>query len=228
MKQINIALCLSFLLATGLSAQAVLTLDKPEIDLGIVYGGSLKKGRLTLKNTGNDTLRIFSVQPGCGCTAIKKPKELLAPRESDDIEIEFNSIGYRGRVEKDLFISTSDPASQYVVVKIIADVREEMEPTTKTNLVWLGNVPVGGTVTQTVSFRNMSNRPLTIRGTGSSVATVLVKPNKTVVQPKDSVTVQITVKAMRTFYANERFWLELDSKNQPRVDMRVSFIGVAP
>jgi hypothetical protein len=167
------------------------------------------------------------VQPGCGCTAVKKPKEVLNPNESDDIEIEFNATGYRGRVEKELFITSSDPTTQYISVKILADVREELEPTTKASLVWFGNIPVGGTATQTIWFRNTSGHDLTIKGTGSSAANVVPLLTKKTLAPNDSISVAITVKAMRPQYTNERFWIEIESSNQPRVEMRVSFIGAA-
>jgi hypothetical protein len=216
-----------FLLLDGSAAQPKLSLSSPDIDLGILYGSALKKGRLTLKNIGNQPLKIFSVQPGCGCTAVKKPKEVLEPNESDDIEIEFNATGYRGRVEKELFITSSDPTTQYIAVKILADVREELEPSNKASLVWLGNIPVGGTSSQTVWFRNTSGRTLTIKGVGSSVATVVPQLSKKSLAPNDSLSVTITVKAMRALYANERFWIEIESVNQPRVEMRVSYIGVA-
>ena len=221
-----VGLCL--FLVSLLPAQAKISLERPDIDLGIIYSGQKKKGHVGLKNIGTQPLRIFGVQPSCGCTTIKRPKDVLNPNESDEVEIEFNSIGYRGRVEKEVFINSSDSLSPYLVVKLYADVREELSPTTPFNPLWLGNVPVGGTVTKTVAFRNVSGHPLNVVATGTSSPDVTIQTDKKAVAPSDSVLVTVSGRADKAFYHNETVWLDIDSKNQSRITMHVSFIGIAP
>ncbi|MEX0602817.1 MAG: DUF1573 domain-containing protein, partial [Bacteroidota bacterium] len=87
-------------ISAGLFAQPKFVVEPATINLGIIYNGSTATTILTLKNTGTEPLRIIGIRPSCGCTAIKKPKEVLNPGESDKLEVAFNSTGFRGRSTK--------------------------------------------------------------------------------------------------------------------------------
>lgn len=208
-----------------LHTQPKLSLDKPEVDLGILYSGMIKKGTIVFKNIGNDTLRIISVQPQCGCTTVKRPKDFLLPNESDVAEVEFNSTGYRGKVEKHVSITTNDLASQYVDVKLIAEVKEELEPIGYSAFTWLGNVVIGKAMTQTISFKNVSGHHITIQDIKVSSPIITAKTEKKTLNPSDTINVQVTVKTEKAGYNNEHFTIEIDSKYQPYVEMSVRFIG---
>ena len=207
-------------------AQPKLSLDKMEVDMGVIYSGTKKVSRLTVKNIGNQPLKILEVTPSCGCTTVKKLKQELKPNESDDIEISFDATGYRSKVEKYVSISSNDPTAQFVSVKFTADVREELEPSTMSLLMWLGSLPLGKEAEQTVKFKNISDHPIAIRGVTPSSANLSVKADKMTLKPEESISVVITLKAEKAGYSNEHFVLETDSKNQPKIEMKVSYIGV--
>jgi hypothetical protein len=182
----------SIFLAASLCAQAKISLERPDIDLGIIYSGQKKSGHLGVKNIGTQPLRIFAVQPSCGCTTVKRPKEVLQPGESDDVEIEFNSLGYRGRVEKEIFVNSSDSLSSYLVVKLYADVREELSSSSPVNPLWLGNIPLGEKMARSFALRNMSGRVINVNSTGSSSPDVSIAVDKKTIAPSDSVTLTVT------------------------------------
>ncbi len=119
---IGLAACTSML-----SAQPKLALDKNDIDLGIFYSGEVRQGTIRISNIGTDTLKIFSVHPTCGCTTVKQPKEYLLPNQSDEIVVEYNSTGSSGSVHKRVIISTNDPSSPSVDVKLHGEARVDME-----------------------------------------------------------------------------------------------------
>jgi hypothetical protein len=79
MKSSKFIFAISIFMASVSFSQPKISLDRPELDLGIVYGGARKKGRVVLKNIGTDTLKIMSVHTSCGCTTVKKPKDFLIP-----------------------------------------------------------------------------------------------------------------------------------------------------
>jgi len=168
----------------GVLSQPKLSLEKSEIDLGPMYSGMKKQGTIVLKNIGNDTLRIFSVVPQCGCTTVKPPKTFLLPNESDAVEVEFNASGYRGKVEKYINIATNDLTSPNVSVKLITDVKEELEPMNHSILLWLGNIVIGQTSTQRMSFRNVSGHPMKILNVASSAPSTAVKTEKKNSEPE--------------------------------------------
>jgi hypothetical protein len=226
MKQIG-QIFIMALLALGHSfSQPKLSLGKPEVDLGIIYSGMKKHGKIELMNSGNDTLRIYSVQPSCGCTTIKQPKNILLPFESDVVEVEFNSSGYHGKVEKHINITTNDPLSGNVSVKLIADVKEELEPTSHSTLLWIGNIGLGKTIVQSTTLKNISDHIIKIKNLTTSSPAIIVNSEKKTLNPNDTLYVQVTIKPEKLGYGSDNITIETDSKNQPRVEIRASYIGV--
>jgi hypothetical protein len=214
-------------IVTGIAfSQPKLSLGKPEVDLGNMYGGEKKKGKIILKNIGNDTLRIFSVQPQCGCTTVKQPKGFLLPGQSDDVELEFNSAGYRGKVEKHVNINTNDPISQFITVKLLVDVKEILQPISGTNMLWMNNITIGKPITKIVAVKNVSGSPIAIQGDSVSSASISIKMEKKTLQPDDTLNIQVTVLPNKPGYSNEHFYIITDHKIQPFVEIRVTYMGI--
>jgi hypothetical protein len=209
-------------------AQPKLSLSSEKIDLGVVYNGTVKSTEIKLMNFGKDTLRIFSVQPTCGCTTAKQPKSALGPGESDVAKVEFNSTGYRGPVTKYVNISTNDPAKPNMTVTLSIDVKEELEPTTKVSNLYLGTIPVGTSATQELTFKNITAKTIKIKGVVSKNPDIKVSFQPESVVTSGELKVSFTVTSKKTEYINEDIFLETDSKNQPRVPIRLSFVGVKP
>jgi len=207
-------------------SQPKLSLDKPEVDLGTIYAGMKKQGKIVLTNTGNDTLRIYSIQPSCGCTTVKQPKSILLPFESDVAEVEFNSSGYRGKVEKHITITTNDPLYQNVFIKLIADVKQEIESTNHSSLLWFGNVGLGKTLVQETTLKNISDHKIKIINFTTSSSSMSVLLEKKTLNPNDTLSVQVTVKPEKLGYGNDNFTIETDSKNQPFVEIRATYVCV--
>lgn len=226
MNRTLLVFALLFACPSWLLAQPKFSVDRIEVDFGIIYNGAVKTGKFELKNIGDQPLKILGIQPSCGCTTVKQPKNELKPGESDFVEVEFNASGYRGKVEKYITITTNDPTAQYPLVKLKADVREELEPNTHSSLMWFGNITVGKTQERTITFRNVSDHQITVRNTAGSSPRVAVKFDKKTLAPSDSVIVTVVVTAEKPGYANDHFLLQTDSKNQPKVEMKVSYIGV--
>jgi len=203
-------------------SQPKLSLDKSEVDLGAIFSGTKKQGKIVLNNIGNDTLHIYSVQPSCGCTAVKQPKKFLLPYESDVVSVEFNSTGYHGKIEKYINITTNDPASKNLSVKLIAEVREELE--WKNSTSWLGNIEIGKTLEQKIYLKNVSEHAIKIKGFTVSSPSISAKLEIKTINPNDSLDVQVTVKAVKVGYVNEYILIDTDNKNQPRVNFRISFM----
>jgi hypothetical protein len=226
MKLIKYFFTLIFIVASTALSQPKLSIDKPEINLGTMYSGMKKKGKIVLKNIGTDTLYISSVQPSCGCTAVKQPKRFLIPNESDDSEFEFNSSGYHGKVEKYIIVTSNDPTSQSVSVKLVADVKEELEPTNHSVFLWFGNVGIGKPSVKEMSLKNISEHSITIKNFTVSSSAITIKLAKKTLKPNDTVDVQVTLKPEKLGYGNDHFTIETDSENQSCIEIRTSYIGV--
>ena len=224
-------LCVGFLfvvMITPAVAQPRLNIDKSKVDLGVIYNGTTKKARVVIKNVGRDTLRILGVTTSCGCTTARQPKAFLRSGESDVVEVEFNSTGYRGKIEKHVNIMTNDPTSPTSYVTLVGDVIEELQPVNNGSVLWLGSVPIGKRVEQTVAFKNVSGKVLTLTGFKSSSTDLSVTFGQRTVLPADTIRLSVTITPRKTDYINELLLLETDSNKQPQVPVRVTLIGVSP
>jgi hypothetical protein len=226
MKHIGLIFTLTLFVLSLSFSQPKLSIDKPEVDLGIIYSGMKKQGKIVLTNIGNDSLRIYSVQPSCGCTTVKQPKAILLPFESDAAEVEFNSSGYSGKVEKHINIITNDPLSQNVSIKLIADVKQEIECTSHSSLLWLGNIILGKTFVQETSIKNISDHKIKIKNVTTSSPSINVKLEEKMLNPSDTLNVLVTVKPEKLGYGNDHFTIETDSKNQPLVEIRAAYVCI--
>jgi hypothetical protein len=219
---------LLLVLAVSTAAQPKLVIDNSKIDFGVIYNGTTKKARVVLKNVGKDTLRILGVTTSCGCTTARQPKAFLKSGESDAVEVEFNSTGFRGKIEKHINIMTNDPASPTTNVTLVGDVIEELQPLNNGSVLWLGSVPVGKQVQQTVAFKNVSGKVLTMTGFKSSSSDLSVTFEKRTVLPADTIRMNVKITPRKTDYINELLILETDSNKQSQVPVRVTLIGVSP
>ncbi len=217
----------TILIASVVSAQPRVALSQSDIDLGVVYRGDTKKTSFTIKNIGDKPLKILQVVPSCGCTALKKPKEVLQPGEEDRIDIEFSSATFRGRVEsKRIDIQTNDPLAEYASVRLTAEVREELAPENGTSLLWFGSMKVGSVAEQRIVFRNITGKPITITAAKPSDARITVTTSKKKLAPNETVDITVTVKADKEGYTPDHIDLRTDSKNQSIVTINVSYIGL--
>jgi Protein of unknown function (DUF1573) len=87
-----------------------------------------------IKSTGDDTLRITKVVPGCGCTQMPLKDSVLGPGDSTELEVVFSTKGFKGYVTKTPYLETNiDDEKTYV--KIIAECMPEDDTTTTVRVV---------------------------------------------------------------------------------------------
>ncbi len=68
-----------------------------------------------VKSVGDDTLRILTLIPGCGCTQIPLEDSVLAPGDSCSFEVQFSTLAYRGFITKKPYLTTNaGPENVYV------------------------------------------------------------------------------------------------------------------
>ncbi len=227
MKYLTIILLAFAITSIGLS-QPKIAVDNTKIDLGIAYNGSIKKARATIKNVGRDTLRILGVSTSCGCTTARRPKDFLKPGESDIVEVEFNSTGFRGKVEKHIEIQSNDPKTPRLGITLTVDVIEELQPVNSASVVWLGSVPIGKTVEQVIGLKNVSGKVITLLGFKSSSPDLSASMTASKVLPADTIRISIKITPRKNNYISEMLLLETDSNKQSQVPIRVTLLGVAP
>ncbi|MDX1476061.1 MAG: DUF1573 domain-containing protein [Saprospiraceae bacterium] len=107
-----------------------LTLDKSTVDYGEIEHGSDPLRVVSFTNTGNAPLIISNAKGSCGCTVPTWPREPIAPGESAEIEIRYDTKR-TGPINKTVRLTTNDATGQYtirVTGRVKAKVQEEGLP----------------------------------------------------------------------------------------------------
>lgn len=207
------------------SAPPRLLVEKTTYDLGDVTMGEVKKIKVRITNAGGDTLRILQVVPSCGCTAAKMPKSSLVGGESDIVELNFNSQGFRGKTTKHVTIVTNDPKSPSTVVNFEANIITQLELVPYSTLALFGNLPMGEQSERTIQVRNASKKPITIMALSSSASSVNVRSARETLRANDTLSVSIKINPAKEGYDDSELVLKTDSKTMHEVRFKIGFNG---
>ena len=92
-----------------------MTFKETTFDFGSVPEGEKVSHTYNFTNTGNEPLILSNAKGSCGCTVPKWPKEPIAPGESGEIVVEFNSKNKKGkRNQKVTITANTDPAQTFI------------------------------------------------------------------------------------------------------------------
>ncbi|MBO6027351.1 MAG: DUF1573 domain-containing protein [Bacteroidales bacterium] len=102
--------------------QPVIHFDKTEFDFGKILQGEVVSYTFHFTNTGNMPLIITNVDKSCGCTASDYPRTPIAPGETGDIKITYDSKGHHGFQSKALVVNANTMPAQ-TTLRIKAEVK---------------------------------------------------------------------------------------------------------
>ena len=93
-----------------------------EYNFGTINQGEVVSHTFKFKNTGSEPLIITDAKATCGCTVPKKPTEPIAPGETGELVVEFNSAGKSGAQTKQVTVTanTNPPQS---FIRIVSDIK---------------------------------------------------------------------------------------------------------
>ncbi len=105
--------------ATSANTQLpAISFDESVHDFGKITQGERVKWSFHFVNTGNSNLVISNVSTTCGCTVADYPKDPIAPGKDGKIEVEFNSEGKSGMVDRKVtVVSNCEPNSTVLTIK---------------------------------------------------------------------------------------------------------------
>ncbi len=95
--------------ATG---NAKMAFENSTWDFGTIKQGEAVEHVFTFENTGTEPLIITKAKGSCGCTAPNWPKEPIAPGETGEIQVKFNSRGKKGTQKKTVTIWANTTPNQ--------------------------------------------------------------------------------------------------------------------
>lgn len=92
----------------------IMTLEAMEVSYGTIEQGSDPLRKVAFTNTGTQPLVISNARGSCGCTVPTWPKEPIAPGETGEIEIRYDTKRL-GNINKTVKLTTNDPTGTYVI-----------------------------------------------------------------------------------------------------------------
>ena len=159
-----LALALGALAALApLAATAQVARVEPlSFDFGEMKQQQTINTKVTVTNDGAGILLIENVEADCGCTIPTLDKKSLAPGESTDIQIEFNSKKFHGKVIKSVHISTNDPLNSLIDVMITAVVQTPLIIDPVNQRIGFSQSLQGETVSRRATFTATGGEPLVV------------------------------------------------------------------
>jgi hypothetical protein len=110
-------------ITTNLLAQPrIQAIPGTTLELGDYIQGQKAEKIVHIRNSGTDTLRIGEVRAACGCTATLMTKKNLAPGDTGDLSITFNTEHYTGRATKQVFVQSNDSTSPKLTITFSASI----------------------------------------------------------------------------------------------------------
>lgn len=110
------------LLALGLTVMITAVRAGPNIEIredsfnfGRAAQHAVLSHRFKIASTGDDTLIITKIVPGCGCTKAPLADSILAPGEETTLELFFSTKSFRGIVNKKAYLETNIGEAKYYI-----------------------------------------------------------------------------------------------------------------
>lgn len=101
-----------------------ITFEAPIYNFGTVVDGEMVKRTFKFTNTGEKNLVLFNVQTTCGCTVPEDwPKHPIAPGESGEVKVIFNSNNKVGSVNKSIRVEANTNPT-VTTISIVGEVTE--------------------------------------------------------------------------------------------------------
>jgi hypothetical protein len=202
-------------------------LISPEIiDLGKVFEDSVVEGNIKFMNSGDKDLLIAGVRTSCGCTVANMDKNSYLPGEEGEITVRFNTRGFSGVVRKSVSIKVQDVESSTIRVIIQANVRPKLE--VEPRFIDLQGLSLDNSShKRKILIKNNWNQAFHVNEVKSSVKKVEIIPDKFVIGPGSSQTIEIKYESNKKERINSYILLEIDKPIQ--IEKRIPiFINVMP
>jgi hypothetical protein len=136
-----------------------LVVKQTEYDFGQVYQGESVQHAFLFSNQGDEPLLVTKVRSSCGCTAALVSSRELKPGESGEIQANFDSTRFQGKISKTIYLYTNDTTQPVAQLYIKGAVKEMVQITPKQ--INFGTVPPEQPVIAELTLLNQGNQTLT-------------------------------------------------------------------
>jgi hypothetical protein len=105
-----------------------MVLSAEELDFGMVKPNDKPTKVITIKNEGDEDLLIERARASCGCVKVSISTKRISPGKSAELEVTFDTTGYDGKVNKDIFITSNDFGEPEKRIHVSVEVEHQPNP----------------------------------------------------------------------------------------------------
>jgi len=184
-------LLLAFTLSPPAWAASRLTFDKPVFDFGQLTQGKKVEHAFFFRNTGTAPVTIQRIGSSCGCTAAAPSSRVINPGQKGEIRATFDSAGFNGPVNKELFVYTDDPAKPANTLVMKGVVVEELVVSPAG--LNLGEVRPGVRAAGTLKIQNKGTSIIRIKEIRTAVPQVTAACDKKTLKPGETAAISVSL-----------------------------------
>ena len=185
---------------------------------GKVYKGTKPTQIMTIKNVGSDTLKI-DVSAQCGCTATMMSKQKLAPSDSGNLSISFNTVSYNGPVTKHVYLKSNDPQEPDLTIEFTANVVQSLNPDPDRISFMISKND--STYSKVITLTNMAKESIKILSVKTEFPDLKVSLLKNQLMPGEQTELQAVLHVFRPISNQGTIELKTDHLTQPKIDIPV-------
>ena len=149
-----------FSLLSPLAAAPKLVISPETFDFGEAPSGESVQASFSLRNEGDESLRIAHVRTGCGCTSSRLEKRELAPGEETPLTATLSLRNRSGPQHQRVTIGSNDPDAPSRQVHIRGTAIRHL--TLRPSSVLLFSAPQGQSITRTLALHSENQTPFHI------------------------------------------------------------------
>jgi hypothetical protein len=114
-------------------------------DFGKYPAKERKDASYTIKNEGDETLRIINVRKTCGCAEAKCTKEKLEPGETAEVKGVILEESIFNAYSKNIYVETNDPDQRFLTLTIAGHAVPVVKSVKPSDKIYAGRLPAGKT-----------------------------------------------------------------------------------
>jgi hypothetical protein len=228
-KNALLSFCLFASISFAQLIQPKLVLQQSSFDFGDIKQGETVSHTFVLSNSGGDLLKISNVKASCGCTAAAPEKNELAPGESTNLLVKFNSTGRQGKQTKTIRIYSNDPLNPEMLLTIAGNVVLNTESGNIPKLFFpetqhdFGQVKEGDKVDYTFKFMNNGSSNLIIKDVKTSCGCTAALLSEDNLNPGQEGTIKVELNtANRSGKMSRTVTIQSNDPNEPAKVLTIS------
>lgn len=178
--------------------------------------------KVRIFNDGDDTLKILSVKPGCGCTTAPLDKKEIEPKGFATLDITLHLPNHPGQITKSIAIYTNDSSNLETFLFLKAEIVPPLKffPDTK---ILASNLLVGDTSLYKLIIQNLTETDITIKEPKAEPEDEIssnLHPD-IVLKPKEQYTIEIKIAPSNVGNFNGKIKFKTTYPDLPRVEIPV-------